>query len=408
MKKDFKNILNKLNKKDSEKYDVLYLTANESLISSLVFEFQAGFWKERYVLGSVKDRKKKNLYFYEDDFLVQGFPVFDELEVLAQKACKKMFGCDYVDFSPLSGMHTMTALISSLTNPGDLVMTLSPNYGGHFATRSLLKKIGRKSIFLPFDEKKFEIDFKKLKELARNKKMKMVYLDAMCYIKPFNLKQIKKILPKSILVYDGSHVLGLIAGKQFQNPFLEGADILSGNTHKTLPGPQKGMIMFNDKKFKERMSTVSSVFTSSRHTNSSLALFVTLLEMEEFGKDYAKQIIKNSQALANKLYKNGFDLLSYPDIKPATHQIFICLDNKKQSVKLIKAGIMVNTVSIFNKQFIRLGTQQITRLGMKEKEMKQIADLIIKVLKENKINEAGKEVEKLTRKFKKVKYCFDC
>ena len=402
----FKKTLDYLQQAEKIDKKTIHLTANESVMSSLATKWQTSILSTRYILGDLNERDKKESYFFKDSFLIQGIPALDELEFLVKNSCKKMFHCQESNFAPLSGLHAMISLISTITNPNDLIMTLPPNYGGHYATVPLLKNIGRKQIFLPYLPNGLEIDLKQLKQLTSKNKVKMIYLDAMHFFNPFPLKKIKEIMPKAILIYDASHVLGLIAGKQFQSPLLEGADILSGNTHKTIPGPQKAMILYKDKSLFNKSSMIADIFTSSRHTGSTISLFITLLEMEQFGKEYASQIIRNSQILADVLYKNGFEIMAYPEIKPQTHQLLIKVNNIKEGLKLIKAGMSINTVSLFNSQFIRLGTQQITRLGMKEQEMEHLANLITKALKENSINKTRKEVEKLANKFNKVHYCF--
>jgi len=402
-----KRTLNCLQQVEKIDKKTIHLTANESVMSPLAIKWQASVLNTRYVLGAIKERDKKEAYFYKKIFLVRGIPAFDELELLAKNVCGKMFHCQESNFVPLSGLHAMISVIGAMTEPGDLVMTLPPQYGGHYATASLLKSMGRQQVFLPYSPDKLELNLKELKQLASREKIRMIYLDTMHYFNPYPLKRIKEILPKAILVYDGSHVLGLIAGGQFQAPLLEGADILSGNTHKTMPGPQKAMILYKDKNLADKLSMIADVFTSSCHTHSTISLFITLLEMAQFGKEYANQIIKNSRTLAELLYKNGFEIMAYPEIKPQTHQLLIQTNNIKEGLKLIKAGISVNTVSLFNDlQFIRLGTQQVTRLGMKEQEMEHLANLITKALKENRINQTKKEVEKLANKFNKIHYCF--
>jgi len=403
MKKNLREILKKISLAEKNNSRQIHLTANESALSPLAAKWLGSNLNTRYVLGSLKERNKKDFYFFKGEFLVNGISGFDELELLAKRACQKMFNCREVDFSPLSGLHAMSSLISVLTDPGDIIAVLPPQYCGHYATGPMLKKLGRKQIILPYSQGKFEIDIDKTKRIKE--KIKMIYLDTMHYFSPYPLREIKRIFPQAILVYDASHVLGLIAGGKFQKPLLEGADILSGNSHKTLPGPQKAMIMYKDNKLFNESLMISEIFTSSRHTHSSLSLFITLLEMEEFGKDYVDQVIKNTKALAELLHRNGFRLLGYPLISPQTHQIFIQINNIGEAEKLIKSGISVNSVRIFDNLFIRLGTQQITRLGMKEKEMERLADLITGILKKKK--QFKKEVIELAKKFNKVRYCFN-
>lgn len=385
---------------------ILHLTANEPAMSSLATKWQASILNTRYTLGSLKERNKQQAYFFKKNFALKGIPAFDELEIMAKNVCRRMFHCRDADFRILSGLHGMLSVVGSLTNPGDLVATLPPQFVGHFATSALLKAMGRKNIFLPYSSLKFELDLDGIKKIAAKKEIKMVYLDTMHYFKPYPLERIKEIFSNAIIVYDGSHILGLIAGGKFQNPLREGADILNGNTHKTFPGPQKGIILYKDKKLAERSKKIiGDAFVSSGHTASTISLFITLLEMSNFAKEYAGQIVKNSQELAESLSDEGFSVLAYPKIKPLTHQILLIAD-QNDGLKLIKAGISINFFPLFGTRVMRLGTQQITRLGMKEKEMRLIANMIKRVLKGNKIKEIKREVKSLRKRFKKVLYCF--
>jgi fluorothreonine transaldolase len=406
---DLEKILKELEQEELKDKETLHLTANESVISPMALKWSNSILNTRYVLGSLSERDKKEAYFFKKNFLVRGIPSFDKLELLAKKTCEKLFHCQASEFGLLSGMHTMISVISSLTKPNDLIMTLPSQYGGHYATARLIKKLGRKHLVLPYNVDEFCLDIEKLKAIGRKEKISMIYLDTMYYFKPYPLEVLREIFPQATIIYDGSHILGLIAGGQFQNPLKEGADILSGNTHKTLPGPQKGMILYQNKELAEKINPdLSSYFISSRHTGSTISLFITLFEMENFGKDYAKQVIKNSQTLAEALFKQGFKILAYPKIKPATHQILILINDVKESLKLIASGISINAGSAFNNQsFIRLGTQQVTRLGMKEDEMTQIAHLVSKALRENKIDEVKNDVKNLRKSFQKIHYTFE-
>lgn len=401
-------ILGRLEAEEMNDRGFLHLTANEPAMSPLAQKWQGNVLNARYALGSLEERNKRQIYFFKKNFSLRGFPVFDELEILAGKTCREMFCCKDSEFRVLSGLHGMMSVIGSLTNPGDTVATLPPEFVGHFATPKLLERIGRKNVFLPYNSVKFELDLEALEKIVKKHEIKMVYLDIMHYFKPYPLGRIKKILPEAILVYDASHVLGLIAGGQFQNPLKEGADILNGNTHKTLPGPQKGMILYKDiKTAKKSKKIIGDAFVSSGHTGSTISLFITLLEMKRFGKEYVSQIVRNSRALARTLFKEGFSLLAYPEIRPLTHQILLIAEDENHGPKLIKAGISINSFPLFGKKIIRLGTQQVTRMGMREKEMAYIAKLIKRVLKNNEpTNRIKNEIRTFRRNFNKTWYCF--
>src|SRR4029077_4573385 len=130
------------------------------------------------------------------------------------------------------------------------------------------------------------------------------------YLNPHNLREIREAVGEElIIIYDASHTMGLIMGGQFQAPLAEGANVICANTHKTLPGPQKGMIAFRDADFGRRANDIiNGCLYSSPHTASMIALATTILEMKKFGADFAKQIIANSNALAESLADSGYKI----------------------------------------------------------------------------------------------------
>ena len=146
----------------------------------------------------------------------------------------------------------------------------------------------------------------------------------MNYLFPFPLKELKEIIGNVPLIFDASHTLGLIAGNEFQNPLVEGADILQANTHKTFFGPQKGIILSNNRRLMEKISyNLSNALVSSQHTTSSIALFISLHETLLFGKEYARKVIENAKYLAKRLHEKGLNVLCADQGFTKNHQFFI-------------------------------------------------------------------------------------
>jgi len=226
------------------------------------------------------------------------------------------------------------------------------------------------------------------------------------------------------LVYDAAHVLGLIAGKQFQDPLREGADVMSGSTHKTLPGPQGGMIVSDhkgdtpdDKSFLRKLGFgVFPGVTSSYHLHHVAAKAIAYAEHLEFGEDYAKQTIKNAQNLAQSLYERGFNVFGEKLGFTKSHQVLLGIGpgkGKEAAKKLEDAGIVTNMNTIpgdkdpMNPSGLRLGTPELTRIGMKESEMDEIATFYERtLLKKEDTKIIKKDIKEFRKNFKDIHYCF--
>ena len=220
--------------------------------------------------------------------------------------------------------------------------------------------------------------------------------------------------------YDAAHVLGLIAGKRFQDPLREGVDVVSGSTHKTLPGPQHGMIMSDLTKERLETSLRRGVFpgvTSNHHLHSVAALAVTLAETKEFGEAYADQTIRNAKALSQGLYERGLDVLCEPKGFTESHTLVVDVEEHQGGAKVARA--LEDSNIIVNKNLlpwdtdpvrpsgIRIGAQEVTRLGMKENDMDEVARLIALVVQESRPpSDVLPEVKEFKKGFTKAHYCY--
>jgi glycine hydroxymethyltransferase len=222
--------------------------------------------------------------------------------------------------------------------------------------------------------------------------------------------------------YDAAHVAGLIAGGKFQDPLREGADTMTMSTHKTLFGPQGGLVL-GSKEHEERIKkAMFPGLTSSHHIHHMAGKAIAFAEALEFGKDYANQIIKNAKVFAEALSDFGFKVLGESRGFTESHQIAVNVldysDGGKVEAELEKANIIVNRQLIpgdikagrnyFHPGGIRLGVSEITRIGMKQNEMKEIASFIKEIVIERKDpKKILPKIKAFRKDYQKVQYCFD-
>jgi len=387
---------------------ILHLSANENILSRTAKRMVASPLSERYFFGGGKDRI---LHIGNAAFF--GLTEVAEIEAYAKKLLEKRMRGQEANFNCLSGLQAMMCVLLSSTRPGEAIMTIREKDGGHFATCGIIKAIGRKQLYAKFDQKKMEFDYDATATIFKKAHARMLYLDSSNQIKPIDIKRMRRALgKKAIIVYDASHTLGLILGGVFPNPLLLGADAVTANTHKTLPGPQKALIVFKRKNFGKRINTlINSSLVSSVHTHHLLALCVAVAEMVIFGKTYAKQIVKNANVFASEIEKFGYSVRrADADRYTYNHQVHIFLPKNAYAGRYFKR-LVHNNISlnleknILGKQyFMRIGTQEVTRLGMKEKEMKTIAHIIHGALSGKNVK---KEVALLKKNFRNIDFSFD-
>ncbi len=401
-----KDLLSEIRGEEVRNKNFLHLTANEAQMSETARMFLGSRLSERYYAGAGVDTVVDF-----GSFTQLGFEGVSKLVTKAEDAAKDMIGASVVNLNPLSGIHAMTSTIFATTQPEETVMTLRPDEGGHFLTTGILERAGRKNVYAAFDSKALEFDFEKTAEIFYNSDAKALYLDPMYHISPYNLTELRRTLgEEAVIIYDASHTLGLIMGQTFQSPLKEGADVLCANTHKTFPGPQKGIIAFRDQEFGEKANSIVNQSLSSAHTHHLIALGVTILEMEAYGKEYAQQMVTNANTTGKAFTDLGYNVRRTNTQRfSENHQVHVFIDDSGERVDLYKKLVNNNISTNFadspgNRPYIRLGTQGITRQGMKEGEMQKIASFVDRALKGEKIQN---EVVVFNRQFPKIHYSFD-
>ena len=323
-----------------------------------------------------------------------------------------MFSGGFTNFLSLSGMHAVLSVLLMMTKINSKICIFSTSSLGHHATANVIESIGRKVVYIPWSDTDMEINLEEFTKMFREEKPDVIFLDLGTVFYPLPIKEIRKIIGDDILIiYDGSHVLGLIAGQHFQKPLEEGCDVLIGNTHKTFPGPQKGMMIFKNEEVGRRVSQMMlSSVVSSQHTHHAISLYITILEMKHYGQAYASQLIENSHALFRALSDYGFKMISRDNEFPKAHMLAIKGDfiegHHMACAALQECNISTNSKKIFNQDTIRVGVQEITRRGMKEIDMKKIAYFFKEIIL-NKNQHIGKVIHEFNEQFNRVEYSFD-
>ena len=395
----------------------LPMIASENVLSPLCREMLISDFHGRYAEGTPGNR------YYE------GCKFFDKVELKAIELSKKLFKCNYADVRPTAGTTANLAILKALIKPGEIATVLDLSNGAHISFGKW-GAAGIRNIELisyPFNDEEMNIDIDGAVKLIRKVKPKLALNGRSVFLFPSPIKELAEAAHEvgAYLIYDAAHVLGLIGGRQFQDPLREGADVMSGSTHKTLPGPQGGMILSDhkgnteeDKSFLRKLGFgVFPGVTSSYHLHHVAAKAIALAEHLEFGFNYALQTIKNAQALGKALYDKNFKVFGEKQGFTKSHQILLEIGPKKgkeASKRLEESGIITNMNTIpgdndpLNPSGLRLGTPELTRIGMKENEMEIIAEFFNRVLIKNEPkSKIRTDVKDFRKNYQELKYCFN-
>ncbi|MQY54353.1 MAG: aminotransferase class I/II-fold pyridoxal phosphate-dependent enzyme [Methanosarcinales archaeon] len=390
--------------------NALPMIASENIASNTVRTLLASDLSHRYAEGDVGNR------FY------QGCEYIDEVEEKAIRYAKELFEAEHVNVKPTSGVNANIAALFALTSPGDKIMALSVPDGGHISHSrySVPAMLNLKLEQLPFDPNEMNIDAAKMVKAIKEKKPELILLGGSLFLFPHPILEAREAADEvgAKIVYDASHVLGLIAGKKFQDPLREEADVVTSSTHKTFPGPQGAIILCKEALKDEIDKAVFPGTVSNHHLHHVAGLAVTLVEMKHFGVEYASRILSNAKVLAESLYEEGFEVLCEHKGFTESHQIAVDVrgygGGDAVAKKLERANIITNKNMLpFDEapeepSGIRFGVQELARIGMKESEMREIASLIRRVTIEGEDEKKIKEeVIELRAGFQHVQYCFD-
>ena len=379
------------------------LIASENWVSKAVMAAMGSVLTNKYAEG------------YPGKRYYGGCGCVDVVEDLARERAKKLFGCDYVNVQPHSGAQANMAVQFAVLNPGDIIMGMNLDHGGHLTHGSPANMSGKYFKVVPYgvNDDGF-LDYDKMEELALECKPKMIIAGASAYARTIDFKRIREICDKvdAVMMVDIAHIAGLVAAGLHPSPFPY-ADVVTTTTHKTLRGPRGGMIMANQAAA-DKYNFNKAVFPGIQggplmHVIAAKAVCFEEALSDDF-KVYQQNIVNNAQALCKGLLSRDIDIVS-----GGTDNHLMLVDLKKYNLTgkqvekwLDEAHLTCNKNTIpndpqspFVTSGIRLGTPAVTSRGMNTEDMDQIAEAIAAVIKggEEKIPYAREIVQKLTDKY---------
>lgn len=361
------------------------LCAAENIISPFVKIPLSGEFQERYIMDGVLSYRPVNNFI--------GSSSLHDIYELISYQCKKLYNADYADARTLSGMNCVTSLLMSITSNGDKIMVSDNQCGGHQSMEFVCQRLGLEIIKMPYDYENFTIDYDRTYKILKEEKIAYFLYAPSDIINPPEYEKLK--LPEeTVFLYDASQTLGLIAGKQVDNPIEKvNNSIVFGGTHKTLPGPANGLIMTCSRKWAQKIdSTISPKYLRHTQMHQVVSLLFALFEMEAFGEEYAYEIISLAQKIGKELINLDMSIpvINQNKVATCTHQIFIKTTEEEMNrifSNAFKHNLTLNKKNkkLFNMHGIRIGTQEIARLAWNNDPSKQIANIIHSLLENENI-----------------------
>ena len=379
----------------SRQREKLEMIASENIVSTAVMQAQGSILTNKYAEG------------YPGKRYYGGCEYVDVVEQLAIDRAKKLFGAEYANVQPHSGAQANTAVYFALLQPGDTILGMNLTDGGHLTHGSPVNISGKYFKIIPYgvDKETERIDYDELERLAKEHQPKLIVGGASAYSRVIDFERMAQIA-KSVGAYfmvDMAHIAGLVAAGLHPSP-VPYADVVTTTTHKTLRGPRGGLILCRDAEFSKQFN--KAIFPGIQggplmHVMAAKAVAFKEALSDEF-KVYQQQVLDNAKALADELVKKGFRIVSGGT---DNHLMLVDLRSKNITGKeaqflLDEIGITANRNTIpfeplspFVTSGIRLGTPALTTRGLKEEDIREVADIIADVI-ENREDSAVIEVAK--------------
>jgi len=405
-------IVNLVQAFDAQYFEKLNLVASENVSSANVRYALQSDLNHRYAIPP-EGQRDPAIWDYPNQSTIH--KIIAETEDIA---CE-LFHAKKADTSPLSGNQIAAIMLSSLLEQGDTFLSVGPKCGGHFTTEKLAQERGYNRIDLPYDLDVGSIDVEQTADIVAQTGAKLIFLDASMILFPYPVRELREALGDDVIIsYDASHTLGMIAGKAFQSPLEEGADFLHGSTHKSLWGPQKGIILSaqspeNSKIAAKVFSSIVPLFVSNAHPHHIAALGIALEESRDYGAQFAQNTVRNARILGDTLKKHGVEVCFPERGYTECHQIIVKIGTKAEGQdafrKLESANINVNAISVpfssSDEYGLRIGLSEITRRGIVGEETLKIGTLIADAIQNKRpIEEIRNDVIHISRAHKDIHY----
>lgn len=378
--KRYKDLCNRYQKFNQSK---IPLCAAENYISDFVKKPLSSEWIGKYSLS--------HKYFNSTSDFIGGSYVHELIEMTVDQ-CNKIFNAKHSNPKTLTGMNCFTVTLMSCMEhcKNRKAFITSPDCGGHASIPNILSSVGFEIENIPYDFKKYDINYEKANLVLKENQYGLIVIALSDLLQQPDISKLD--IPKdTIVIYDATQTLGLIAAKLCNNPLLSKHQntLLIGGTHKTLPGPSCGLVMTNnDDLFQSINHNISPIFLRDFQPNNIASLLLALIEAEEVGESYQKNIIWTANFLAEKLNSYGFQVASLSDQYTKTHQIFLKTGMKEMDTiynNAMEYGITLNKKNkpLFDGYGIRIGVQEIARYSWNEKELELLSNILNSLRKNN-------------------------
>jgi glycine hydroxymethyltransferase len=380
------------------------LVASENSASVAVKALCASSISERYCVGPAAPWR-----YPCETHLAE---IVSRTEVLATR----IFVGKKTTVAPLSGSQCVAAIVLGACQPGDVVMGLSAADGGHWALQSMADRLQCRFEPLPLTGRS-RIDADKLAELIKKAPPKLVMVDPSHSLETIVPESIRAVLPPGIpLFYDVSHFMGLVPHQYLTNPFGRGITAIHGSTHKSLFGPQKGLIVFGEQADSDMVTGVTvaaeKILSSNTHLHHVAALGQALEEYEAFGEAYAAAVVNHACLFAQTLKSKGLNILSAQNAFTESHHVLVKVAGDAEGIwhKLTAAGILTNLVRPPREDSLgfRFGIAEVTRLGYGAPEIEEAAAIAAGMINGVVDPERAKTaVKELATRPRAMKFCFE-
>jgi len=406
--KHLQHVLDLTRRHNSFLQDRIDLVASNSWVSSWARLTMSSLLSNSYCIGLPGSR------------LYGGCDYIDMIEREIVHLATELFGTRYGVVQFLSGMQANIGAYNAILKPGDTIVTALAKHGGHYSHNAAgpLRFFGPRIVPVPFDDRTYNIDVERLDALLAAEHPILLVVGWSEFLFPHPLQEIRTICDRhgTRLMYDMSHVAGLLAGGAFQPQAGALADIVTSSTGKSLHAPDHGLCLFNDEQLRPGvLDAVMPLLTSNTHPHELAALGIALAEMKAFGADYAAQVVRNTKALGRALAEQGIDVLYCNLDYSESHTLLIAYERSDFAVAMLdRAGLSVNATPLpwdegDTAGGLRIGTQVVTRRGLREADMEPVAEAIARVLLhgDDPIVVQHSLVTPLARAFQRVEFSFD-